>query len=108
MIRTHLFIFVSCVHRGMFVTPYPTLRAVQMHIQVGKSPVCQAPSLGVKEVKLETRPTDAMVDAKGAAGPVQGQCLICNINPPGDACFVKKVGLGKYCMYIFRYWDILW
>ena len=40
----------------MFVTPYPTLRAVKTHI--AKSPVCLAADLGMKEVaKLETRPS---------------------------------------------------
>ena len=48
--------------------PYPTLRAVKTHI--GKSPVCLATCLGVKEVELETRPTDAMVGGAGAAEPV--------------------------------------
>ena len=45
----------------MFVTPYPTLRA----------PKCLAAGLGVKEVELETRPTDAMVGGMGASGPAQ-------------------------------------
>ena len=40
----------------MFDTPYPTLRA----------PVCRVAGLGVKEVKLETRSTDAMVGGTGA------------------------------------------
>ena len=42
------FVFVSCVDRGMCITPYPTLRAVRTHIQVGKTPDCQAAGLSVK------------------------------------------------------------
>ena len=59
MTQTHRFVCASCVQsrRGMFDTPYPTLRA----------PVCRVAGLGVKEVKLETRPTDAMVGSTGAA-----------------------------------------
>ena len=52
MTQTHQFVCVSCVDRGMFVMPYPTLRAVRTHI--GKSLVCRAAGLGVKEVELET------------------------------------------------------
>ena len=69
MTQTHRFVCVSCVDRGLFVAPYPILRAVRTHI--GKSPVCLAAGLGVKEVELETRPTDAMVGCTGAAGPAQ-------------------------------------
>ena len=66
MTQTHQFVFVGCVDRGydghMFVMPYPTLRAARMHM--GKSPTCPAAGLGVKEVKMETRPTDSMVGVR--------------------------------------------
>ena len=67
MTPTQLFVCVSCVDRGVLVTPNPTLRAVKTHIC--KSPVCQAAGLGVKEVELEARPTVAIVGCVGAAGP---------------------------------------
>ena len=67
MTQTPLFVFVSCVDRGMFVMSYPRLRALRTHIPVGKSSVCQEAGLGVKEVKLEIRPTDAMMGGTGAA-----------------------------------------
>ena len=51
----------------MFVMSYPRLRALRTHIPVGKSSVCQEAGLGVKEVKLEIRPTDAMMGGTGAA-----------------------------------------
>ena len=68
MTQTYQFVCnPSCVDCGMFATPYPTLRAVRT--QIGKSPVCLADGLGVKEVKLEARPTEAMVGGPCDAGP---------------------------------------
>ena len=68
----------------MFITPYSTLRAFKTHIS--KSPVCLAAGLGVKEVKLETRPTDAILGCTGAAGPA----LDLRNQTPGRRIFVKK------------------
>ena len=42
----------------MFFTTYPTLTAVRTHI--GKSPVCLAARMGIKEIKLEILLCDAM------------------------------------------------
>ena len=67
MTQTHQYVCAGYVDRGMFVTPYPTLRAVKT--RSGKSPVCEPAGLGVKEVELELWPTDAMVGGKGTAGP---------------------------------------
>ena len=58
----------------MFGKPNPTFRAVRTHIC--KSPVCKTASLGVKQVELETRPTDAMVAVQALLGKRQ----ICDIN----------------------------
>ena len=71
----------------MFVTPYPTL--FKTHIL--KCPVYRAADSGVKEVELETRPTDAMVGGTGAAGPApdlrhQLELLCLRI------CFVSRTG----------------
>ena len=71
----------------MFVTPFPTRRAIKTHI--GKSSVCWATGFGVKEVELETRPIDAMVGGTGAAGPAQDLLH----QPPGRRIHFKKVGL---------------
>ena len=88
------------------VRPYPTLRAVKMYI--GKSPVCRAAVLGVKEVKLEIRPKDAIVGGTGAAGPA-AQRRICNTNRRSTHFLLrKKVGIGIYYLYIYINWDILW
>ena len=69
MTQTHRFVCVRYVDTGMIFTSYPTLRAIRTHIS--KSPKCRAAGLGVKEVELETRPTDAMVGDTGAAWPAQ-------------------------------------
>ena len=81
MTQPHLFVCFSCV---MFVTPYHTLRAVRTNI--GKFPSCQAAGLGVKEVELEIRPTEAMVGCTGVAGPAQDLWY----QPPGRRIFLKK------------------
>ena len=94
MTQTHLFVCVNCVDCGMFVTPCPTVRAVGTHI--GKSPICLVAGLGVKEVELETRPTDATVGCTG----ILGQRRICDTNPSVDTCFAKRVGLGIYYVYL--------
>ena len=67
MTQTYQFVCASCPERGMFVTLYHTIRAAGMHI--GKSSVCWAFGMGVKEVELETLRTEAMVGGTGAAGP---------------------------------------
>ena len=76
MTHAHQCVCASCAERGMFGKPNPTFRAVRTHIC--KSPVCKTASLGVKQVELETRPTDAMVGA-GAAG----QAPDLRYQPPG-------------------------
>ena len=71
----------------MFVQPYFTLRAVRT--QIGKPPVSLAAGLGplgVTEVELETRPTDAMVGGTGAAGPAPDL----RNQTPGGRIFCKK------------------
>jgi len=96
--QTHRFVCVACQERGTFTTTYPTARAVKIHI--GKSTPCRAAELGVREIVLETRPTDAMVGGTGAAGPAP----ILRHQPPGWALQCQqKVGVGvyyRYTMYI--------
>ena len=71
----------------MFVTPYPTHGAVKTHI--GKSTVCLAASLHVKEVELQTGPTVAtgMVGGTCTAGPAAVH-RICYTNSLVDVLFV--------------------
>ena len=75
-------------------TAYPTARSAKIHI--GKSTPCRAAELGVREIVLETRPTDAMVGGTGAAGPAP----ILRHQPPGWALQCQqKVGVGVYYRY---------
>ena len=88
---THRFVCVACEIRGTFTTAYPTARATKIHI--AKSPACKLADLGMREIVLETRQTDAMVGGSGAAGPAPEL----RHQPPGLArpC-KKKVGVGIY------------
>ena len=87
----HRFVCVACEKRGTFTDTYLTVRAAKTHI--GKSPPCRAADLGIREIVLETRQTDAMVGGSGAAGPAPDL----RHQPPGSArkC-KKKVGVGIY------------
>lgn len=91
-------IYVSLVRNATHSTAYPTARSAKIHI--GKSTPCRAAELGVREIVLETRPTDAMVGGTGAAGPAP----ILRHQPPGWALQCQqKVGVGvyyRYTMYI--------
>ena len=67
----------------MFFTSYPKIRVVRTHS--GKPPVCLPARMGVKELELEARRSDAMVGGAGVA------------ESPGPLFFRKqKVGLGIY------------
>ena len=65
------------------------------NIHITKTAVCKAADKGIKTIRLETRPTDAMVGGSGAAGPAPNL----RHQPPGPnpaPFYVKNVGVGIY------------
>ena len=67
MTQTTRYVCASCEDRCTFFRTFPTFRGAIIHISV--TPVCKAAGKGVKIIRLENRPTDAMVGGSGAAGP---------------------------------------
>lgn len=57
----------------MLASTYTTLKAVKLH--TGKSSVCQAGSIAVKEADLETRRDDDTEGCTGSIGPAQDLLL---------------------------------
>ena len=96
MTQTHRFVCVACDQRagGTFTTAYPTARSAKIHVSM--SPPCRAADLGIREIVLDTRQTDAMVGGSGATGPAPDL----RHQPPGSAWECKtKVEVGIYYTY---------
>ena len=86
MTQTHRFACVACDQRagGTFATAHPTASSAKIYIC--KSPPCRATDLGIREIVLDTRWTEAMVGGSGATGPAPDL----RHQPPGSAWECKK------------------
>ena len=52
----------------MFHKSYPSVKAAKIHVN-RHSPACKAAALGLRELRVETRRSDAMAGGSGVAGP---------------------------------------
>ena len=66
---TSRFVCMGCESRGMFHKSYPSIKAAKIHVN-RHSPMCKAAGLGYRELRVESRRSDAMAGGSGAAGSV--------------------------------------
>ena len=65
---TSLFVCMGCESRCMFQKSW-NIKAAKIHVN-RHSPMCKAAGLGYRELRVESRRSDAMAGGSGAAGSV--------------------------------------
>ena len=75
---TSRFVCMGCESRGMFHKSYPSIKAAKIHVN-RHSPMCKAAGLGYRELRVESRRSDAMAgrspwqaDVRHEPHPVSG------------------------------------
>ena len=66
---TSLFVCMGYDNRCVFHKLNPSVKAAKIHVN-RHSPICKAACLGYRELRVESRRSDAMAGGSGAAGSV--------------------------------------